>query len=689
MCPVAVNRSVCASVWYMQSGWFLLVAVLASLSGAAAFAAPLPPARFAAARAASRPLAPPASKRSVRSGAPGRLKMGIVTAKKGALSDAPLKFTEKVQAEITEKLRVLDGNKKTWAEMPVAKKIQYLDDIESQLKNVDLGEWVKGTTAIHGFVRPDDMAPMAKTVRVTESFLSSSFLLSVVRKIRTTMREQQASGAAGLKPLPIRKTATGDAVVKVYPYSAADKYVGFGGMGVTGEIWLEDSSVEEAAREYPTPPDGGRVSLVLGAGNQVLLELSDVLDRLFIQGEVVMTKHHELRLANEAPFAIIFAKLIRDGFVAATTGDGATGAFLVNNDLVGHVHITGGLATANKIIWGATAEEQARRKAASDPVLKKPISTELGNISPFIVSPGGDWTDDDLKFQAAHLAAIFSANNSCNCLSPKVLVLAAEWEHRQAFLAHLRQELSLTKQWPPYYPGTKQRYQAFKDHYPEAESLGAGPGVAPNESGEWLAGPGVRNIGAPLPFLLIDLADGGAKGREEYCLNNEAFAPVLAIASIPGDATPRAFAAAASDFCNDKVMGSLTAAVILHPTLEAADTTIADVFASKLRYGGIGINTAGQFHYMIDTLPWGAHPGETLDALESGQGYVKNTLGVKGVRKSVVRFPFRSPVIPTREAVESLPDFVPKIVLTLAKGLATGPLMWLSRIWGLFDALGI
>lgn len=62
---------------------------------------------------------------------------------------------------------------------------------------------------------------------------------------------------------------------------------------------------------------------------------------------------------------------------------------------------------------------------------------------------------------------------------------------------------------------------------PQAESLGAGPGVAPNESGEWLAGPGVRNIGAPLPFLLIDLADGGAKGREEYCLNNEAFAPVL------------------------------------------------------------------------------------------------------------------------------------------------------------------
>lgn len=36
----------------------------------------------------------------------------------------------------------------------------------------------------------------------------------------------------------------------------------------------------------------------------------------------------------------------------------------------------------------------------------------------------------------------------------QVLVLAAEWEHRQAFLAHLRQELSLTKQWPPYCTST-------------------------------------------------------------------------------------------------------------------------------------------------------------------------------------------------------------------------------------------
>lgn len=33
---------------------------------------------------------------------------------------------------------------------------------------------------------------------------------------------------------------------------------------------------------------------------------------------------------------------------------------------------------------------------------------------------------------------------------------------------------------------------------------------------------------------------------------------------------------------------------------------------------------------------------------------MKNTLGVKGVRKSVVRFPFRSPVIPTRGHARSL-----------------------------------
>lgn len=36
----------------------------------------------------------------------------------------------------------------------------------------------------------------------------------------------------------------------------------------------------------------------------------------------------------------------------------------------GCVHMTGGIATHDAIVWGSGKEEQARRKAANDPLLK-------------------------------------------------------------------------------------------------------------------------------------------------------------------------------------------------------------------------------------------------------------------------------------------------------------------------------
>ena len=41
----------------------------------------------------------------------------------------------------------------------------------------------------------------------------------------------------------------------------------------------------------------------------------------------------------------------------------------------------------------------------------------------------------------------------------------------------------------------------------QAQALGAGPGVAPNADGKWIAGPGTRDIGAPLDYLLIDVPE--------------------------------------------------------------------------------------------------------------------------------------------------------------------------------------
>ena len=82
--------------------------------------------------------------------------------------------------------------------------------------------------------------------------------------------------------------------------------------------------------------------------------------------------------------------------------------------------MTGGTATHDMIVWGPTAAEQQRRKAAADPLLRVPISSELGCITPWVVFPGAKWEQPELLHHARALAIAFMDNNSCNCLSPKV-----------------------------------------------------------------------------------------------------------------------------------------------------------------------------------------------------------------------------------------------------------------------------
>ena len=84
------------------------------------------------------------------------------------------------------------------------------------------------------------------------------------------------------------------------------------------------------------------------------------------------------------------------------------------------MHMTGGTATHDMIVWGPTVAEQQRRKAAADPLLRVPISSELGCITPWVVFPGAKWEQPELLHHARALAIAFMDNNSCNCLSPKV-----------------------------------------------------------------------------------------------------------------------------------------------------------------------------------------------------------------------------------------------------------------------------
>ena len=62
----------------------------------------------------------------------------------------------------------------------------------------------------------------------------------------------------------------------------------------------------------------------------------------------------------------------------------------------------------------------------------------------------------------------------------------------------------------------------------------------------------------------------------------------------------------------------------------------------ELKYGSVGINSWGGQSFGYNCGTWGAYPGETLEAVESGIGHVRNYLFFRDIEKCVVRAPFKS-----------------------------------------------
>ena len=93
--------------------------------------------------------------------------------------------------------------------------------------------------------------------------------------------------------------------------------------------------------------------------------------------------------------------------------------------MIDEVHITGSDKTYDAVVFG-TGPEGARRKAADQPVLNKPVTAELGNVSPVIVVPGR-WSIAELLYQAEHVATMLVNNAGFNCVSARLVVTHDAW----------------------------------------------------------------------------------------------------------------------------------------------------------------------------------------------------------------------------------------------------------------------
>jgi acyl-CoA reductase-like NAD-dependent aldehyde dehydrogenase len=475
-------------------------------------------------------------------------------------------------------------------------------------------EWAAAACAAKGYA-PDSVEGGE------ELFSGVGTFLRMANAFRQSMLDIIEKGRPQY-PGPVRHKPGNRIAIQVVPGSGFDKLLY---AGMSGEVWMEPG-VSEAdvqatqAEAYRNPVEHAGVSLVLGAGNVASLGPRDVLTKLFAEGKVVVLKANPVNDYLVPYWEKAMAALIEKGVLRIVSGGAAVGAYLTGHDGVDDIHVTGSDKTHDAIVFGV-GDDGARRKAANEPLVTKPVSCELGNVSPVIIVPG-DWDARDIAYQAQHVATMIANNAGFNCLTPRVLVTSKSWAQREEFMSALEAVLAALPTRRAYYPGATARHASFLAEYPDARIIGS-------------AGEG------ELPWTVIRDVDPAQTNAMAF--NVEAFCSLTAETALEA-ADPADFVRRAVAFCNDVVWGTLSATVIAHPSTLKDPTTGAAIeqAIADLRYGSIGVNLWHAMSFAFSTTVWGAYPGHSITDIQSGTGFVGNAYLFARPQKSVVRGPFRA-----------------------------------------------
>jgi acyl-CoA reductase-like NAD-dependent aldehyde dehydrogenase len=446
----------------------------------------------------------------------------------------------------------------------------------------------------------------------------------VVRQLRLIRESLTALKQTGNTPIgPVGRTIDGRLSVRVFPGNAID---GALFKSVTAEVHMQTGVTEESlgsqrARFYRHPDHDGRVMLVLGAGNIAAIAPMDVITKMFNEGKVVVLKMNPVNAYLGPYIEEAFAEAIRQKFLAVVYGGADEGRYLVYHRDIDEVHVTGSDNTHDNIVWGPPGPEREMRMQRHEPLLRKPITSELGNVSPFIVVPG-PYSASDLHYQAQDAATSFLMNASFMCCAAKMLVLPKGWAGSDAFIQALQEACIKVPPRRAYYPGAEDRWRKLTAGRVQIKHLGnAAPGS--------------------LPWTFISGLDPDA--RDEPLYTQEPFCSVISDTRV-GSADPVEYLDRAVDFCNNRLWGTLNANLIVHPQSlkdprigQAVDWAIA-----KLRYGVIAVNAFIGMAFASAAPTWGAFPGSAPENIQSGSGFVHNTSMLEGVEKTVLRAPLTS-----------------------------------------------
>ncbi|AFY59469.1 aldehyde dehydrogenase family protein [Synechococcus sp. PCC 6312] len=507
-------------------------------------------------------------------------------------------------------LEQLQAHKSQWPNVTIPERIRIIQQLIQGIAAV-AEDWANTSCQLKGIDPHSNLAGEEWTT-------GPAAILIQLQQLIVTL---QAKGQP--QPPQWRTGPQGQDIAQVLPANWQEKFIWF---GYRAEVWLESGKPRTQGKIYREPPGPGGVALVLGAGNISSIAPLDVLYKLFAENQVVILKMNPLNAALGQYLERAWRALIEAGYLAIVYGGAEVGDYLCQHPMVESVHITGSQATHDLIVWGKTKAEQTEHKQNQTPRLQKPITSELGNITPVVIIPG-QWSASELQFQARQVVSLLTHNASFNCVGAQVLVISQAWPQKQEFLTRIRHILAQTPQRNAYYPGAKSRYHHFLDHYPQAEVITSpSNGLNPEETIPWTVIPNIPDQAG------------------EFFLEQEVFCGVLGIVTLNAADTPT-FLKLMVDCLNQRVQGTLGCNLIIDPRTERQYQSEFNQAVSELDYGTITINLWAAVAFSLGVTPWGAFPKHNLESAGSGLGFVHNTFLFDYPQKSVIHAPFI--IVPT------------------------------------------
>jgi len=510
--------------------------------------------------------------------------------------------------QIDTALAELTAHKAAWLAVSVTERIQILDEVARRLDGV-AERWAVTSAEAKGYgaghaVEGDEWAMFAGVPR------NILRLKEVLTAVKTKGRPQLPAGFAKRGEQLTAQT---------FPIQSLEKVVF---AGYSSELWFEpgvseDEALASQAKIYHDQRQTGKLALILGAGNVSMLVPCDVTTKLFLENQVVLLKMNPVNdylgpLIEEA-----YRPLIERGVLRLVYGGAKEGAYLCKHKSVDIVHMTGSDRTYDAIMFGS-GEEGEKNKQAQKPLIKKPVTAELGGVAPLIVVPGA-WTDAELHEQAKQIAFWLVVNAGFNCLSPRVIITDKNWDLREKFLNAVASALGEYPVRKAYYPNAQRFHDEFLKAHKKAKQIGS-------------AGEG------ELPWTFIPNLD--SKKKKDIVFRSEAFCGLFAETALDAKDVSD-FISKAVTFANETLWGNLTAYIIVADNADANIKSAVEQGIADLKYGTICVNHYAGLAYVFMAAPWGAYPGNTMDDIQSGNGSVNNLFMFEKIQKGVFRAPFK------------------------------------------------